>query len=122
MFFTHHSEVDKWAWPHFSPREIACRGTGEIVVVPDAIEALERARVSVGLPFQINSAYRSRLHNAAVGGAPRSRHKMGDAFDIALNGHNKDELVAACVAAGFTGFGLTYKTFLHVDCGRARTW
>ena len=110
-----------WRWPHFGPQEIACRGDGSLRLVPEALDALERARARLGRPFVILSAYRSRLHNARVGGAPLSRHKVGDAFDIATNGHDREALLAACVAAGFAGTGF-YQTFLHVDLGRKRSW
>ena len=73
----------------------------------------------------ITSAYRDPVHNARVGGAPLSRHKAGDAFDISLRtsagGHTRAQLLAVCQAAGFTGFGF-YSSFLHVACGPARRW
>tara|TARA_R110002110_G_scaffold401408_1_gene618237 strand:+ start:686 stop:1057 length:372 start_codon:yes stop_codon:yes gene_type:complete len=110
-----------WHWPNFAPAEIACRGTGELLVVPDALDALQRLRDAVG-PIQLNSAYRSALHNARVGGAPLSRHKFGQAFDISLRNHSKRDLLDAARTAGFTGFGLNYRAFLHVDIGPERTW
>lgn len=113
--------IPGWRWPHFTPQEMASRGDGSLRLSGDAMDALEAARVALGEPFIILSAYRDPLHNARVGGAPLSRHKMGDAFDIALRGHRKTELYAACKAAGFRGFGM-YKTFLHVDMGPERTW
>ncbi len=113
--------ADVWAWPDFTPAEIASRGNGSVLIVPDALDALETARQAEGNPFRVLSAYRDPIHNAKVGGAPLSRHKFGDAFDIALAGHDRDALRAACREAGFTGFGL-YKTFLHVDLGPRREW
>jgi uncharacterized protein YcbK (DUF882 family) len=89
--------------------------------VPDALDTLTAAREIVGRPFRILSAYRDPIHNAKVGGAPLSRHKYGDAFDIALTGHDRDELLEACKTAGFRGFGF-YNTFLHVDLGSRRSW
>lgn len=110
-----------WRWPDFSPREIASRGDGSLLVVPQALDRLQAARSRVGQPFLITSAYRDPVHNARVGGAPLSRHKAGDAFDIALAGHDRAALLAACRAAGFTGFGF-YSSFLHVDLGPERSW
>ena len=111
----------QWRWPHFAPREIACRGDGSLRLVPGALDALEAARARLGEPFVVLSAYRSPLHNARVGGAPLSRHKVGDAFDLALAGHDREALLAACIAAGFSGTGF-YSTFLHVDLGPKRSW
>ena len=123
MLYSHHSLIKKDDWPflHFSPAELASKGDGSLLVNYPAIEMLERARIIAGKPFYINSAYRDPIHNAKVGGAPLSRHKEGDAFDISLVNHNKLELLEACKEAGFTGFG-GYNSFLHVDTGRARKW
>lgn len=118
---SHFSRVEGWRWPHFTPREMASKGDGSLILVEEAMDALERAREALGEPFIILSAYRDPLHNARVGGAPRSRHKVGDAFDIALRNHRKHELLEACRAAGFTGTGF-YQTFLHVDLGPKRSW
>jgi zinc D-Ala-D-Ala carboxypeptidase len=104
-------------WPHFTPREIACRCCGEIVVWPEALDALERLRTALGAPLVLTSAHRCALNNARVGGAPLSLHKRL-AFDIALAGHDPARLLAEAHAAGFTGFGFG-QTFLHLDT-RAR--
>jgi uncharacterized protein YcbK (DUF882 family) len=121
--FAHWSEVpdEIWTWANFTAKEIASKGDGSVVIVPDALDALSLARETDGEPFRILSAYRDPIHNAKVGGAPLSRHKFGDAFDIALSGHDRDALREACRLAGFRGFGL-YKTFLHVDLGPRREW
>lgn len=121
--FGHWSEVPEqiWRWPDFSPREIASKGDGSILIVPAALDRLQWARYRIGRPMVITSAYRDPLHNARVGGAPLSRHKVGDAFDIALAGHDRWRLLAACQDAGFSGIGL-YNSFLHVDCGSTRRW
>ena len=110
-----------WRWPNFTPHEMASKGDESLVLSEDAMDALERAREALGEPFLILSAYRDPLHNARVGGAPLSRHKAGDAFDIALRNHRKMELYEACKAAGFRGFGF-YRTFLHIDMGQKRSW
>ena len=114
-----------WAarWPNFTLAGdvLYSRGDGSVRLVTAALDRLQAARADVGRPFTINSAYRDPIYNALKGGAPLSSHKAGHAFDIALAGHDRDELLAACRRAGFTGFGY-YQTFLHVDCGRPRFW
>lgn len=124
MLFEHYSLVPAniWRWPDFTPYEIRCRGTNEVLLIPHAMDSLQLMRDIIGEPLTINSAYRSPLYNARIGGAPLSRHKMGDAFDIALQGHDKEELHNAALQAGFSGFGLSYNTFIHVDKGGNRTW
>lgn len=124
MLYRHYSEVpvSVWRWRNFTPAEIASKGDGSILINEEALDVLQKARDLAGMPFHINSAYRDPVHNAMVGGAPRSVHKTGCAFDISLRGFDKQELIRICRAAGFTGFGVNYQTFLHVDTGRNRSW
>ena len=122
--FVHFSEVPHsvWRWPNFTPWEIASRGDGSVLLIEDALDALQAARNTLGRPMRINSAYRDPVHNALVGGAPRSKHKEGHAFDVSLAGHDKSRLVSILRECGFRGFGLRYQTFVHVDMGPRRDW
>lgn len=124
VLYEHYEDVPKedWCWENFTPYEIRCRGTNAVLLVPHAMDSLQVMREIIGKPLVINSAYRSPLYNARVGGSARSRHKMGDAFDISLRGHSKNVLALAAVRAGFTGFGMSYNSFIHVDKGRTRQW
>ncbi len=112
----HWREMDlrNWPWEHFKPWELASRGDGSVCTIRSAGDMLERLRELIGKPLFITSAYRDPIHNARVGGAPLSRHKAGDAFDIALSGLNRCELAEAAAEVGFTGMG-KYQTFLHID-------
>lgn len=122
--YAHYSDVPEsaWPWENFTPQEIASKGDGSLIVDADALDRLQWARREADQPFVIFSAYRDPIHNVKVGGAPLSMHKFGKAFDISLRGHHKPMLADICRRAGFTGFGLNYKTFLHVDTGRNRSW
>jgi len=111
-----------WPFKYFQPVEIACRADNSLVIDHDAVARLDMLRSRLGKPVRLTSAYRSPYHNAAVGGAPRSQHVGGKAFDIALEAHDKDTLHRIAVDVGFTGFGLHYNTFIHVDTGPARQW
>jgi hypothetical protein len=108
---------DAERWPHFQPREIACRCCGETCVWPEALDALEALRRAMNAPLAITSGHRCALHNARVGGAPLSMHKTL-AFDVALGAHDPAKLSGAAHATGFRGFGFG-QTFLHLDT-RAR--
>lgn len=123
MLYSHYSQVKPEHWPYrfFVPQELASKGDGSLLVVHDAIARLDAMREAVGKPFIITSAYRDPLHNARVGGAPRSYHKQGRAFDIALRGHDKDALRRAAEQAGFGGIAFA-NSFIHVDTGPRRTW
>lgn len=125
----HHTRLDltalDWAerWPNFSPAELASRGDGSILIDADALDKLQALRTALGAPLIINSAYRDPDYNELVGGAQKSRHMRGIAFDISLRGHDPMTLLWAAEDAGFTRFGL-YAGFLHVDTDmpRASWW
>lgn len=112
-----------WHWPNFSPAEIACRGTGKLLVNDDALDRLQELRVTLGKPLIVNSAYRSPEHNRKVGGAKASKHLEGTAFDISMANHDPAAFIAAARKAGFKGIG-TYprSNFIHIDTGPARSW
>ena len=89
-FHRHWRDVPKnaWRWPNFSPAEIACRGTGKLLINEPALDKLQALRERLGKPLIVRSAYRSPEHNRAVGGATRSKHLHGAAFDIAMANHD----------------------------------
>ena len=123
--YAHWTDVpaEDWPWPHFSPEEVACRGTGRLVVNPAAMDALERLRHALGAPMILRSAYRSPEHNRAVGGAPRSKHMEATAFDVAMANHDPRRFEALARDCGFQGFGFYPRSgFMHVDLGPAREW
>ncbi|MCC6006349.1 MAG: DUF882 domain-containing protein [Rhodobacteraceae bacterium] len=112
-----------WRWKNFSPAEIACRGTGQLKLHPEALDKLQALRDRLGKPLIVRSAYRSPQHNRNVGGAPRSKHMDGTAFDIAMSNHDPAAFEAAAREVGFLGFGFYPRSgFIHVDLGPARTW
>jgi hypothetical protein len=59
--YAHFSEVNAkdWRWPSFSPREIACKGTGQLVLDDQALDKLQKLRDALGKPLILTSAYRS---------------------------------------------------------------
>lgn len=111
----------EWRWPSFSPQEMACRGTGKLMIVPDAMDKLQALRAKLGKPMVVNSAYRSPEHNRAVGGAKNSKHMQGIAFDVRMDNHDPAEYIAAALAVGFNGIGTYPKQgFVHVDARATR--
>jgi zinc D-Ala-D-Ala carboxypeptidase len=114
---------DLWRWKNFSPAEIACRGTGALKLVPEALDKLQALRDRLGKPLILRSAYRSPAHNRAVGGAKVSKHMDGTAFDIAMSNHDPAAFEAAAREVGFLGFGFYPRSgFMHIDLGPARVW
>lgn len=66
-----------WRWSNFSPAEIACRGTGKLLVNEPALDKLQALRDRLGKPLIVRSAYRSLEQNRAVGGASRPKTDPG---------------------------------------------
>jgi hypothetical protein len=124
--FRHFRDVPTrdWRWKNFSPAEIACRGTGQLKLHPQALDKLQALRDRLGKPLIMRSAYRSPEHNASLKGAsPRSKHMDGTAFDIAMANHDPVAFEAAAREVGFLGFGYYRRSgFIHIDLGPARTW
>jgi zinc D-Ala-D-Ala carboxypeptidase len=122
----HYKDIpaDKWPWPHFTPEEMACRGTGRLVVSIALMDKLEALRKRLGgRPLVVTSGYRSKEHNAAVGGAANSQHLYGQAVDIALANADGAEVEGHAKMLGFTGIGrYPGKGVIHLDIGPARTW
>tara|TARA_R110000803_G_scaffold209155_2_gene278439 strand:- start:62 stop:391 length:330 start_codon:yes stop_codon:yes gene_type:complete len=76
---------------------------------------LDEAREIAGIPFIINSAYRSPEQNARVGGKPNSSHLRGLAVDIKANdSRTRGLILKALRQVGFNRIGIA-KTFIHVD-------
>jgi len=115
--YKHYSDVNPlhWYWPNFTPKEIACKGTGELLADHTALDMLQEFRAIVGVPFSPNSAYRSAKHNKAIGGAPASYHLQGRAFDIPITKKlTRDMIHKAAKKVGFLTV-LDYDNFCHID-------
>ena len=124
-FYDHHSDVPEgeWRWPTSRPAEIACRGTGKLLIHEPALDTLQALRDRLGKPLIVTSGYRSPEHNEAVDGAPHSKHMEGTAFDISMANHDPVAFEAAAREVGFLGFGFYPRSnFMHIDLGPARQW
>jgi hypothetical protein len=60
-------------------------------------EKLEEVRKVIGKPIMINSAFRSKEVNKAVGGVSSSQHCLGCAADIRVPGMTPDQIVKAII-------------------------
>ena len=87
----------------------------------DFLLKLDEAREVAGIPFVINSAYRSPEHNKKVGGSPNSSHIKGLAVDIkATDSITRYKVVSSLLKVGFTRIGIA-ETFIHVDLDLDKT-
>ena len=80
----------------------------------DFLSKLDEAREFAGIPFVINSAYRSPEHPLSIKN-PTSSHIKGLAVDIkATDSSTRFKVIEALVSVGFTRLGIA-DTFIHVD-------
>lgn len=81
---------------------------------------LEVLRKHIGQPIRITSGFRSKEHNAKIGGAPASSHILGMAADIQVAKMKPDDVAKAIellIANGKMkegGLGI-YRTWIHYD-------
>jgi len=76
---------------------------------------LDYARRSAGIPFHINSGFRTLDHNEKVGGVIGSAHTKGVAADIqAKTSFERYIILKSLLSVGFNRLGI-YSTFIHVD-------
>ena len=73
----------------------------EIANLQRLAEFLEKVKMVLrGKPIMINSAFRSKQVNDAVGSKDTSQHRVGCAADIRVPGMKPDEVVQALMASG----------------------
>ena len=78
------------------------------------LNKLDEAREYAGIPFIINSAYRSPSHPLSIKN-PTSSHIKGLAVDISAKDSRERFLILdALIAVGFNRIGIA-DTFIHVD-------
>ena len=82
---------------------------------PSTLQMLDSARGIAGIPFRINSGFRTKSRNAYVGGSRDSSHCYGYAVDIhCTDSRSRFIIINALLHAGFSRIGVG-DTFLHVD-------
>ena len=76
---------------------------------------LDTAREIAGIPFVLNSAFRSSAHDRSRGRSGTGAHTLGRAVDIRCNtDRNRFLILEALLKAGFHRIGVS-KTFIHAD-------
>ncbi len=112
-----------WRWEHIDPAtEWACKGTGQIVIVPFFLDKIEMLRTRCGFPLPITSGYRSPEHNSEVSNTGSDGpHTTGMACDIGVTGIQAMTVISVALQLGFLGLGVNQKgsgRFVHVDDAR----
>jgi len=96
--------------PHFSLEELTVTDHREFDNTPNSSEInnlkrvadlLEEVKTLIGgKPIMVNSAFRCKQVNDAVGSKDTSQHRVGCAADIRVPGMTPDEVVKAVMASG----------------------
>lgn len=79
---------------------------------------LQRVKTAVeGKPVMINSGFRSKQVNDAVGSKDTSQHRLGCAADIRVPGMTPRQVVEACIADGvpFDQIILEFDSWTHIS-------
>ena len=79
---------------------------------------LQDVRVAVGnKPVMVNSGFRNKQTNDAVGSTDRSQHRLGCAADIRVPGMTPREVVQACIDANlpFDQIILEFDSWTHIS-------
>lgn len=94
---------------HFTLAELTTTDHREFDNTPNEFEKqnlirlaklLEQVKTAVGgKPIMVNSAFRCKQVNDAVGSKDTSQHRLGCAADIRVPGVTPDQVVKACIAA-----------------------
>lgn len=84
------------------------------------MKALVRVYLRIGDDITINSGYRTKRHNAKVGGSEQSLHMQGKACDIkAISKERKYEIIRAAILEGIPRIGV-HERFIHLDIGNGK--
>ena len=95
---------------HFTLDELTYTDHREFNNIPNSLEIanlirlaglLEDVKILLGgKPIMVNSAFRCKQVNDAVGSKDTSQHRLGCAADIRVPGMTPDEVVKAVIASG----------------------
>jgi zinc D-Ala-D-Ala carboxypeptidase len=105
---------------HFTLEELTHTDHRELENIPNETELaniqrlaefLEKVKTVLGgKPVMVNSAFRSKAVNDAVGSKDSSQHRVGCAADIRVPGMTPDEVVRAVIASDL-GFDQVIREF-----------
>jgi hypothetical protein len=95
--------------PHFTLEELTITDHRELSNEPNESETKNLQRLAEflelvktllgGKPIMVNSAFRSKAVNDAVGSKDSSQHRVGCAADLRIPGMTPDEVVKAIIAS-----------------------
>ena len=99
---------------HFNSKEFESPDCNKHKISVDLVNKLESLRLDYGRSITVTSGYRSKEHNAKVGGVENSQHVQGLAAD--LTAKDLDKLHELCLKLfNAIGDGRKKGKFIHVD-------
>lgn len=111
--------------PHFTLAELTCTEHRKLDNTPNAqelanlqrlAEFLETVKTALGgKPVMINSAYRSKAVNDAVGSKDSSQHRQGLAADFRVPGMTPDAVVRALLDLPYDQIIREYDSWTHIS-------
>lgn len=111
--------------PHFSLAELTCTdhrsldntpNPGELVNLKRLALFLETVKIALGgKPVMINSAFRSKAVNDAVGSKDTSSHRLGLACDFRVPGMAPDAVVRALLALPYDQIIREFDAWTHIS-------
>ena len=113
--------------PHFTLEELTVTDHREFDNTPNSSEInnlkrlaglLEEVKTLLGgKPIMVNSAFRSKQVNDAVGSKDTSQHRVGCAADIRVPGVTPDEVVKAVIASsiGYDQIIREFNSWTHIS-------
>lgn len=119
--------------PHFTLAELThtdhrsfdnTPNDAELANLKRLAEFLETVKIVLGnKPIIVNSAFRSKKVNDAVGSSDRSQHRIGCAADIRVPGMKPDEVVRAVIAANlpFDQIIREFNAWTHISIPNTET-
>ena len=119
--------------PHFTLDELTHTDHRDLDNTPNESEIanlrrladfLEQVKVVLGgKPIMVNSAFRSKAVNDAVGSKDTSQHRIGCAADIRVPGMTPDEVVRAIIASslGYDQVIREFDRWTHISVPNSST-
>ena len=111
--------------PHFTLAELTCTDHRSLDNTPNAQELLNLKKLAEfletvkttlgGKPVMINSAYRSKAVNDAVGSKDTSQHRQGLACDFRVPGMTPDAVVRALLKLPYDQIIREYDSWTHIS-------
>lgn len=102
---------------YFKPEEFFwCQPKCDISQMDESfMKLLDNARHLAGVPFHLNSAFRSQTYEGSHGRTGSSSHCKGLAVDIScVTPYCRYRILNALLGVGFKRIGI-YPSFIHVD-------